>query len=314
MKFLVILVCLTVNYLWLKDFDRFDDAWFFRLRRRIESALSERAVDSGISWVVPVIIIYSLPLLVLSIVLFAVNGMAFGLLTMLVHILVLFIVFDRTQPGKLASEFLVRWRKGDVEGCLLYMRQERLASSETALDSQAQIAAFFKRNLIYRCFEKIFVVFFWYLLAGALGVLFSYVSHQMRDSHEDGQDARQVDLMCRITYILEWLPLRLLALTFSLAGNFVQCFEKVKLSFWEFQPETDSGAALHSYAGCALSGLTVSVSESEDPQELSGLTAAEQERLIEANEIEAIQALLERSQAIWLAILAVMTIFGLQTI
>ena len=88
----------------------------------------------------------------------------------------------------------------------------------------------------------------------------------------------------------------------------------MKLSFWEFQPETDSGAALHSYAGCALSGLTVSVSESEDLQELSGLSAAEQERLIEANEIEAIQALLERSQAVWLAILAVMTIFGLQTI
>ena len=61
MKFLVILVCLTVNYLWLKDFDRFDDAWFFRLSRRIESALSERNVDSGVSWVVPVIMIYCLP-------------------------------------------------------------------------------------------------------------------------------------------------------------------------------------------------------------------------------------------------------------
>ena len=159
-----------------------------------------------------------------------------------------------------------------------------------------------------------FVVFFWYLLAGALAVLFSYVSYQIRDSHEDGQDARQVNVICRIIYTLEWLPLRLLALTFSLAGNFVQCFEKVKQSFWEFQPETDSGATLHSYAGCALSGLDASVSESEDPQELSELSADERERLIGANEIDAIQALLERSQAIWLAILAVMTIFGLQTI
>lgn len=314
MKFLVILICLTINYLWLRDLDRFDDAWFFRLRRRIESALGGQAGGSEYSWIVPVIFIYALPLLALGIVLFAVSGAAFGLLTMLVHILVLLVVFDRTQPGKLASEFLARWRKGDVEGCVLYMRQERLAGSGAVLDSQAQIAAFFKRKLIYRCFEKMFVVFFWYLLAGAPGVLFSYVSYQMRDSHEEGQDARQVKLICRVTYILEWLPLRLLALTFSLAGNFVQCFEKVKLSFWEFQPETDSGAALYSYAGCALSGLTVAVSDSEDPQDLRELSAEEQERLIEANEIEAIQALLERSQAIWLAILALMTIFGLQAV
>jgi AmpE protein len=314
MKFLVILICLTVNYLWLKDFDRFDDTWFFRLRRRIELAFSERTADSGMSWIVPVIIIYSLPLLVLGIILFAVNGMAFGLLTMLVHIIVLLIVLDRTQPSKLASEFLARWRKGDIEGCLLYMRQAQLANSKTVPDSQVQIAAFFKRKLIHRCFEKMFVVFFWYLLAGALAVLFSYVSYQIRDSHEGGQDTRQVNLICRVTYILEWLPLRLLALTFSLAGNFVQCFEKVKLSFWEFQPKTDSGTALHSYAGCALSGVNTSVSESEDPEELSELSADERDRLIEANEIEAIQALLERSQAIWLAILAVMTIFGLQTI
>ena len=314
MKFLVILICLTINYLWLKDFDRFDDAWFFRLRRRVELALSENSGRADFAWIVPVVFIYALPLLALGLILFAVNGMAFGLPTMLVHILVLLVVFDRTQPGRLASEFLTRWRKGDVEGSVLYMRQERLASSDAALESQAQIAAFFKRKFIYRCFEKMFVVFFWYLLTGALGVLFSYVSYQMRDSHEDGQDARQVNLICRITYILEWMPMRLLALTFSLAGNFVQCFEKVKLSFWEFQPETDSGAALFSYAGCALSGLTVAVSDSEDPQDLSELSVEEQERLIEANEIEAIQALLERSQAIWLGILALMTIFGLQVI
>ena len=310
MKFLVILICLTINYLWLKDFDRFDDTWFFRLRRRIESAFIAQTEGSDAGWMVPVVFIYAVPMLALAIVLWTVDGWGFGLPTMVVHILVVLVAFDRTQPGKLASEFLSRWRKGDVEGSVLYMRQENLAGTDTPLDSQEQVSAHFKKQLVYRCFEKMFVMFFWYLLTGAMGVLFNYVSYQLRDSHAEDQDPRQVALTGKITYVLEWAPVRMLALTFSLAGNFVQCFERVKLSFWEFEPQSDSAAILYGYAGCALSGHVLAESADND----SELSADEQERLVQGKEIEALQALLERSQAIWLAILALMTIFGLQSI
>ena len=312
MKFLVILICLTVNYLWLKDFDRFDDTWFFRLRRRIESAFVAQTEGSEVGWMVPVVFIYAVPMLTLAIVLWSVDGAGFGLPTMIVHILVVLIAFDRTQPGNLASEFLSRWRKGDVEGSVLYMRQEKLAGTDAPLDSQEKVSAYFKKQLVYRCFEKMFVMFFWYLLAGAMGVLFNYVSYQLRDSHAEDQDPRQVSLTEKITYVLEWAPVRLLALTFSLAGNFVQCFERVKLSFWEFDPQSDSAAILYGYAGCALSGHVMTESPAEDAD--SELSPEEQERLVQGKEIEALQALLERSQAIWLAILALMTIFGLQSI
>ena len=53
---------------------------------------------------------------------------------------------------------------------------------------------------------------FSYMLAGAFGVLFAYVSYQLRDSHDELQNQEQVNLTARIIFILEWIPVRLLGL------------------------------------------------------------------------------------------------------
>ena len=63
MKFLVILISLAINYLWLKGFHRFDDSWFFRLRRLIEAGFSRLEFKAEISWLVPVVSVYAFLLL-----------------------------------------------------------------------------------------------------------------------------------------------------------------------------------------------------------------------------------------------------------
>jgi len=320
MNFLVILLGLTINYLWLKDLDRFDDSWFFRLRRRIEDSFAPAAVDSvdeedshparddsDQRWFLPFLVIYSLPILALASLLWFVAERGFGLPTMLVHLVMLLVAFDRTQPLKLASEFLRHWRAGDMEACILYLEEELATDEEVRCSSDAEIAEYFKQQLTYRCFEKMFVMLFWYMLTGPLGVMFNYISYQLRDSHADDQAASQVKSVDTIIYVLEWIPLRLLALTFSLAGNFVYCFESFRRSLWEFNPQADSAAMLYSYAGCAMSGLTTAESAAAP-----GEDADDSYRQSEARQIESLQALLERSQAIWLAVLALITIFGLQ--
>ncbi|MGB0443169.1 MAG: hypothetical protein ACPGJC_10985, partial [Pseudohongiellaceae bacterium] len=98
MKFLVILISLTINYLWLKDFDRFDDSWFFRLRRLIEAGFSRLEIKAEISWLVPVVSVYAFLLLALLLLLQLANGILYGFITMLIHIWVLLVALDRTQP------------------------------------------------------------------------------------------------------------------------------------------------------------------------------------------------------------------------
>ena len=352
MKFLVILICLTVNYLWSKDINHFDDGWFFKLRARVENVTANPAAGLPFGWLFSIALIYGIPLLTLGVLLLILDDRGYGIPTILVHIIVLLIAFDRTQPGKLAKDFLAKWRNGDVEGCALYVQQELHAPAATEITDAETLTRFFSKQLIYRWFEKMFVMFFWYMPGGPMAVLFCYISYQLRDSHREDQADAEVRGVTTVIGLLEWIPLRLLALTFSLAGNFVECFERIKKTFWEFGRETDSAELLYGYAGCALSGRTAGAEEADAEEagareagteeagteeagteeagaeeagvedagaeqagaEQSGQASASGDRAHrrKAAEIEALQALLERSQAIWLIALALMTVFGLQ--
>ena len=296
MKFLVILICLMINYLWLKDFDRFNDGWFFRFRCRVEDWAANFVDKIPLGWLTAFVLIYALPLALLTLILFIASGSVFGLATMMVHILVLLVAFDRTQPGQLAKDFLEKFRGGDMAECIDFLKQEFYATSLPDVDDKDGIGKYFSKQLTYRSFERMFVLFFWYMCAGALGILFSYISYQLRDSHKEQQLQKQVNFITGVIQILEWVPLRLLALTFSLAGNFVQCFENVRASFWRFSIETNNADLLYGYANCAASGMVINnpLKESEE--------AEAQDR--ESAEIKAILGLLERSQAIWLSVLA----------
>lgn len=305
MSFLVILICLTTNYLWLKDFDRFDDGWFFRFRCRVESFMGTTAENPSFGWVVAALLIYAIPMLILVAAVLLASGRGFGIPTMFLHILVLLIAFDRTQPGKLAADFLAKWNNADFEGAELYLKDEWPGPELSAVEGRMELLDYFCKKLIYRSFEKMFVMFFWYIIAGPYGVLFSYVSYQLRDSHNEKQSAGLVKTISMFIWGLEWAPMRLLATTFSLAGNFVQCFESVKESFWSFALDSDNAALLYASSGCAMAGVTVDESGSSSEDSGSADIARG------ATRVGALLALLERSQAIWLAVLALITVFGM---
>lgn len=304
MNFLVILICLIVNYLWLKDVDHFDDGWFFRFRCRVEDSTASLVNKIPLGWIVGIVLIYVIPLVVLAIVLLVTGDRFFGLITMMLHILVLLVVFDRVQSGKLAKDFLEKWNEGNIDACVDYLRQEWSASTLSDTDDKKALAKFFSKQLIYRSFEKIFVIFFWYMLTGPLGILFCYISYQLRDSHREEQLQSQIRVIAILIYLLEWIPVRLLALIFSLAGNFVQGFENVRQSFWEFDTEVDNADLLYEYARCAMSGMGIVNNAEKDEEPDTEAQAGD----AEIEEIKVLLSLLERSQVMWLGVLALITI------
>lgn len=305
MTFLVLLIALIINYLWLLDFDRFDDDWFFRFRRRAEAWAASLNLSTTLHSALSLLLVYGIPILVLVALLWLANDAAFGLPAMLLHILVLLVVLDRTQPGKLTAEFLERWNAGDLQGSANYLRAELAAAEDTSLEDEEVVAGRFSKLLVYRCFERMFMVYFWYVLAGPVAVVVVYISYQSRDSHRQDQPHQEIEAVTFLIAAMEWIPLRLLALTFSLAGNFVHCFERLKQSFWVFERDFDAPEMLYGCASCALAGMTRVTATSPPGGEGDGCS----EEM--ACEIEALQGLLERSQAIWLALIALVTIFAL---
>ncbi len=305
MNFLVVLMCLGINYLWLKDVDRFDDGWFFRFRCKVENRAKADGGE-GNGWLFNLLVIYLFPLSVLVAALLVIDGVAFGALTMILHCLVLLVALDRKQPGKLAREFIAQWEEGGRESAKDYLEQEFKSCELAEVNSDKDLTSFFSKQLIHRSFERMFVMFFWYMLAGPILVAFSYISYQLSDSHADEQAAETVNAVDVFISVLEWIPLRLLALTFSLAGNFEQCFKSVKRTFWEFSLASNNAQLLYDYSQCALAGMAAEIAEENDlMQECQSPIEKEVFR------IRALQALLERSQAIWLVILGLITIFGL---
>ncbi len=317
MKFLVILICLIINYLWLKDFDRFDDSWFFRFRCQMANLSTKISRHPSTRWVLGTSLVYLIPLFALGVILYLVAGQLYGLPTMLVHILVLLVAFDRIQPGKLAREFLEKWKAEDIQACMLYLKQELAMPEALKIDDEEALSEYFSKQLVYRSFEKMFVMFFWYIVGGPIGIIFCYVSYQLRDlqiesvarkkaDERECEQEAEITLITNLIWLLEWMPMRLLAITFSLIGNFVRCFENLKKSFWSAGVETSSVDLLYGYASCALSGMV----GPDMPEADAGGNSKTRERLQKVARIQALLALLERSQAVWLILLAIFTVYA----
>lgn len=302
MTFLVLIIALSINYLWLLEFDRFDDGWFFRLRRRVEAATSGLSSSPRRRAAANLVAIYGLPLLVLGLLLAFVDDRALGIPAMALHVLVLVIALDRIQPERLSKGFLEHWEADDLEASRRYIETELGVPVEAAASEGDELARFFSKQLLYRSFENMFMVYFWYIVIGPLGVAVVYISYQLRDSQGSAQSMAESRTVATLISLLEWIPLRLLALTFSLAGNFERCFARLQEKFWVFAPYFDAAEMLYGCACSALSGV------GNEPQ--ADLFASAQGGRSPAAEIQAMRGLLLRSQAIWLALLALVTIFG----
>lgn len=307
MKFLVVLISVTANYFWAHDLDRFDDSWFFKMRSWLEERVGKLQHGKNEAWLYSLLLVFLVPLVALGAVLLLIDDFAFGLVSLFVHATVLLFAIDRTHPGMLAQEYLVHWREGDFEACYLFLQRELAGREIAASDDPRQLHQNFGRLYTYRCFEKMFVMIFWYMVAGPLGVMFTYICYQYRDASDTSPyPAAGMQLIHTLLLIIEWIPLRLVGLTFCLVGDFEACFEKLKNLMFDNTQAADD--AIYALAGNALG---ISAGASDAVRFTADSRAQDSFRDLAALEIDSMQALLERSQIIWVCFLAVAAVFGL---
>ena len=163
MKFLVILLCAGINHVWTREKFSFSDAWFIRFSTWMEDKSGNIFPSLMGRELIALLLSLCLPALVLTAVLMWLDGLLFGLLSMLVHAAIVLYGFGRINFNELLQNYQERIRVGDVEGAFRYICElSNDPKSHSVVDSETA-HRFFCNYFIYKFFQRLFVILFLYL-------------------------------------------------------------------------------------------------------------------------------------------------------
>ncbi|GGJ96897.1 regulatory signaling modulator protein AmpE [Pseudomonas matsuisoli] len=277
MNFLVLLLVVGIEKFspWRRRVQA-DGLWIRQLRR-VEKPRS----DSIRAWWIIALLVL-LPAMVLGVVLSAIEPIAYGLLALPVHLLVVLFSLGRGGVQAGLGPFRDACRRGDTEGAYLVARRD-LGIDEATPEA---LAARVQQRFVWQAFEGFFAIVFWYALLGpVLALVYRLVALIVEHSAMPGLRERAALLQ----HALDWLPARALAVTFGLVGDFVALNQALlnRLLDWDI-----SAARLVTDAGRSAAELSVPTLDEDGNVSL-----------------DALWQLLVRSAVLWYVVLALWVVF-----
>ena len=209
MSFLVLVLAV-----WIEKFSALrhrlqrDGGWLRELAR-LESSprLAQRP------WLILTLLVL-LPVAVLALLLLVLEPVAYGLLALPVHLLVVIYSLGRGDLLADLGPFRDAWRRGDLQAA------EHVAERDLALgaDSGEQLLERVQGHLLWQAYQSFFAVIFWYFLLGPVAAL-AYRLLALASEHS--LNPLVAERAGQLRHAFDWLPVRLLAASFALVGNFV---------------------------------------------------------------------------------------------
>lgn len=208
MNFMVLLLVL-----WVEKFS----AWRNRIQHdgpwlRLLATTEGQAQWATRPWLALALLVV-LPLLVLALLLVVLESIAYGWLALPVHLLVVIYSLGRGDLLAALGPFRDSWRRGDAEAAYLVARRD-LALEE---DEAGALLYSVQGHLVWQAYQSFFAVIFWYALLGPLAAL-AYRLLALVAEHATLPALRESAVQVR--HGLDWLPVRALAASFALVGNF----------------------------------------------------------------------------------------------
>lgn len=163
-------------------------------------------------WTLAILILAPVALLVL--LLHVLEPVAYGLLALPVHLLVLIYSLGRGDVKAALGPFRDAWRRGDDQAALHVAERDLGLAADDAMSLIKRAQG----HLLWQAYQSFFAVIFWYFLLGPAAAL-AYRLLALTDEH-----SRQPALKAlaeQLRHALDWLPVRVLAVSFALVGNFV---------------------------------------------------------------------------------------------
>lgn len=290
MTFLTLIICLVFNHYWLRRRRLSVELWFNRWYRWLE----KRSARGSAPWLphpaVFVAILSVIPLLPLAALLWLVDGLLLGLPALLIHTLVLLHAMPRTNLGQLVEDYLFRWRQGNYEAAYRYIEQREPEAFERQPSDYSCLNQQFFDFVLLNTFVRIFSLIFWYVLLGPIAALGYWALDRTR---VEATDLGVKQVAHQLTGLIEWIPARLVAVGFALAGDFVAGFGKLRERLLHGPTDLATQTLLKN---CALASMGQ-----------PGGAAREPEYAFRAAwDLAALHNLLLRTQAVWVIVLALL--------
>jgi AmpE protein len=276
MSFLVLLLVLWVEKFsaWRSNIQQ-DGPWL-RLLARVE----HKAEWVARPWLALALVVL-LPLAVLALILIVLTPLAYGWLALPVHLLVVNDSLGRGDLQAALGPFRDSWRRGDAEAAYLVARRDL----GLEVEEEGALLKSVQGHLVWQAYQSFFAVIFWYALLGPLAAL-AYRLLALSAEHAEQPALRERAVQVRHGF--DWLPVRVLAASFALVGNFAAVTRALlhELLSWDI-----SAAQLVISTGRAAS---------ETPEPVIGEVGV--------SSLDGLWQLLVRAAVLWYALFAVWTL------
>ena len=162
MSFVVLLLAILVEKLsGLRQRLQRDSGWL----RELHKLESGPTLGHKPWWVLAILILF--PVAVLGLLLWVLQPVAYGLLALPVHLLVVIYSLGRGDLLAGLGPFRDAWRRGDLQACAHVAERDL---GETA-DSGEQLLEKVQSHLLWQAYQSFFSVIFWYFLLGPVAAL-----------------------------------------------------------------------------------------------------------------------------------------------
>ncbi len=238
MSFLVLLLAVLVEKFSALRQRVQRDGPFLKQLARLESGPRTMARP----WLILALLVL-LPVIVLQLVLTIVGSVAYGWLALPIHLLVLIYSLGRGDLIAALGPFRDACRRGDAQAAVHVAERDLGVQAD---DSQ-QLLQGVQSYMLWQAHQSFFAVIFWYFLLGPVAAL---AYRLLALAAEHGTTPALVERAAQLRHAFDWVPVRLLAASFALVGNFVAVS---RLMLHELLNWNISAAQLITRIGCAAS-------------------------------------------------------------
>lgn len=220
-----------------------------------------------------------------------------GIFVLAIELLALYIYLENWSPSDLTGKYYEDWCRGDFQASWLQLAGLLgLNRTDDVTDCQSAHYAICQQY-IFLSLTGFFALLFWFVFLGIPGLFLAlWAGWQLQ--------RRQKKNLLPAAQIIIWIPARALGFTFFIVGNGVSAFNQLKkphvadqgISDWLFR--------------IALAAVG---EESYKQYRLGGDCGVDQFRHLAAEEIISLNKLIRRSAILWLVMLGLLTMLGVET-